>query len=262
MMGVFSVNIAVIQARMSSSRLPGKVLKSIGETTILDSVVERLRRSSSVEKIVVATTTLPIDDSIYFHCKNRSIDVTRGPEKDVLLRYALAVGENFEGNVLRVTADCPLVDPELVDLAYKKFIKLNLDHIGIATGAGVANLKSNRYPDGLDAEWIKYDALLKANREATDLLDREHVTSYIWRNPSKFELGQLEPSQDYSDVKLTVDTAEDLANVSDLVKLLGVDYLKADFTLVVDKYRKGITSGQLRLPLVNPTYDVFYEHDE
>ena len=93
------MNIAVIQARMGSSRLPGKVLRKLGETTILDSVVERLKESASVERIVVATTTSTSDDSIFAHCKSKSIEVIRGPEEDVLLRYVLAVEEDFNGNI-------------------------------------------------------------------------------------------------------------------------------------------------------------------
>jgi spore coat polysaccharide biosynthesis protein SpsF len=256
------MNIAVIQARMGSSRLPGKVLRKLGETTILDSVVERLKESAGVERIVVATTTSASDDSIFAHCKSKSIEVTRGPEDDVLLRYVLAVEEDFNGNVLRITADCPFIDPGLIDSAFEKFIDLDLDHIGIATGAGVANMKSIKFPDGLDAEWIKFSALKVANKEATEILDREHVTSYIWQNPAKFKLGLLEPTEDYSDVKLTIDTHEDLDNMIALSKLLGGLFLKADFHHIVATYRLGITKGHIKPPVGNPNYAVFYEHDK
>jgi len=256
------MNTAVIQARMGSSRLPGKVLKKFGTSTILDSVVERVKRSTAVEQVVVATTELPIDDSIFSHCKNRSINVTRGPELDVLLRFISSLGENFQGNVLRVTADCPFIDSTLIDLAYSKFVELELDYLGVATGAGVANTNSNKYPDGVDAEWIKYEALLKANTEATDLLDREHVTSFIWRNPHRFNIGQMAPLQNYSDVSLTVDTAEDFENMTNLVMLLGDYYLEADFPLIIDKYRIGVAAGQLRPPGNDSKYDVFYGHEK
>ena len=247
---------------MGSSRLPGKVIKKFGTSTLLDSVVERVKRSTAVEQVVVATTNLPKDDSIYYHCKNRSINVTRGPELDVLLRFVSALGENFQGNVLRVTADCPFIDSNLIDLAYSKFVELDLDYIGIATGAGVANTNSNKYPDGVDAEWFKYEALLKANTEATDLLDREHVTSYIWRNPSRFNIGQLAPLQNYSDISLTVDTAEDFENMANLVILLGDDYLEADLPLIIDKYRIGVATGRLRPLRNNSNYEVFYGHEK
>jgi spore coat polysaccharide biosynthesis protein SpsF len=255
------MNAAVIQARMGSSRLPGKVLKKFGTSTILDSVVERVKRSTAVEQVIVATTELPIDDSIFFHCKDRSINVTRGPELDVLLRFISSLGENFQGNVLRITADCPFIDSSLIDLAYAKFMDLELDYIGIATGAGVANTNSNKYPDGVDAEWFKYEALLKANTESTHQLDREHVTSFIWRNPNRFKIGQLAPLQNYSDVSLTVDTAEDFENMTNLVRLLGDDYLEADFPLVIDKYRIGVVTGRLRPPIKNSNYEVFYKHE-
>lgn len=256
------MNTAVIQARMGSRRLPGKVLKKFGTSTILDSVVERVKRSTAVEQIVVATTKLPIDDSIFYHCKNKSIRVTRGPELDVLLRFISSLGENFQGNVLRVTADCPLIDATLIDLAYARFVELELDYIGVATGAGVANSNSNKYPDGVDAEWFKYEALLKANIEATDILDREHVTSYIWRNPDRFNIGQLAPLHNYSDISLTVDTAEDFENITNLVMLLGDDYLEADFSRIIDKYRMGVATGQLRPQRRISNYEVFYGHEK
>jgi spore coat polysaccharide biosynthesis protein SpsF len=138
---------------------------------------------------------------------------------------------------------------------------LELDYIGIATGAGVANTNSNKYPDGVDAEWFKYEALLKANTESTHQLDREHVTSFIWRNPNRFKIGQLAPLQNYSDVSLTVDTAEDFENMTNLVRLLGDDYLEADFPLVIDKYRIGVVTGRLRPPIKNSNYEVFYKHE-
>ena len=256
------MNTAVIQARMGSSRLPGKVLKKFGTSTILDSVVERVKRSTAVEQVVVATTKLPIYDSISFHCKSKSINVTRGPELDVLLRFVSSLGENFQGNVLRVTADCPFIDSTLIDLAYSKFIELELDYIGISTGAGVANANSNKYPDGVDAEWFKYEALIRANKEAMNALDREHVTSFIWRNPNRFKIDQLAPLQNYSDISLTVDTAEDFENMTNLVRLLGDDYLEADFPLIIETYRAGVISGQLRPPIKNSNYDVFYKHEK
>jgi len=256
------MNVAVIQARMGSSRLPGKVLRMLGETTILDSVVERLKESVSVERIVVATTTSASDESIFAHCKSKLIEVIRGPEEDVLLRYVSSVEEDFKGNILRITADCPFIDPGLIDSAFEKFIELDLDHIGIATGAGVANMKSLKYPDGLDAEWVKFSALKVANKEATETLDREHVTSYIWRNPAKFKLGLLQPTEDYSDVKLTIDTHEDLANMIMLSKLLGGSFLGVDFRHLVATYRMGITKGHIKPPVGNPNYAVFYEHGQ
>jgi len=234
----------------------------LGETTILDSVVERLKDSLNVERIVVATTTSISDESIFAHCKSKPIEVIRGPEEDVLLRFVSSVEEDFKGNILRITADCPFIDPGLIDSAFEKFIELDLDHIGIATGAGVANMKSMKYPDGLDAEWVKFSALKVANKEATETLDREHVTSYIWRNPAKFKLGLLQPTEDYSDVKLTIDTHEDLANMIMLSKLLGGSFLGVDFRHIVATYRLGITKGHIKPPVGNPNYAVFYEHGQ
>ena len=104
------MNIAVIQARMGSTRLPGKVLRMLGDTTILDSVVERLKDSVNVERIVVATTTSTSDESIFAHCKSKPIEVIRGPEEDVLLRFVSSVEEDFKGNILRVMNEDDLTE--------------------------------------------------------------------------------------------------------------------------------------------------------
>jgi len=247
---------------MGSTRLPGKVLMKIGEYRVLDLVVRRIKLSKVVDEIVIATSLNPEDDILQDFCIESDVKLFRGSSEDVLGRFTRALGVGFEGNVLRITADCPFVDPTLIDMAYEKFISLNLDHLGIATGAGVANKNSFKYPDGLDSEWMSASTLYKANLEAFNALDREHVTSYIWGNPNIFKLGLLEPESDYSDVKLTVDTSADLKNMDALAHLLGKNFLDLGLEKIVSAYRKGILDGSLDTARGNENYEVFYNHEK
>jgi spore coat polysaccharide biosynthesis protein SpsF len=256
------MNLAIVQARMGSTRLPGKVLMKIGDYRVLDLVVRRIKLSKVVDEIVIATSLNPEDDILQEFCLEFDVKLFRGSNEDVLGRFTSALGDGFEGNVLRVTADCPFVDPTLIDMAYEKFIKLNLDHLGIATGAGVANQNSFKYPDGLDSEWMTGRALYKADFEAHRALDREHVTSYIWGNPGAFKLGLLEPESDYSDVKLTVDTPTDLNNMNALAHLLGENFMDFGLDKLASTYRKGILDGKLDTPRGNENYEVFYDHEK
>ena len=256
------MNLAIIQARMGSTRLPGKVLMKIGNVGVLNLVTSRMRQSNSVDKIIVATTVNSEDDVLEDYCEELGIISFRGSSEDVLGRFTGAMGTDFQGNVLRVTADCPFVDPHLIDLAFAKFEKLDLDHLGIATGAGVANSDLFKYPDGLDSEWISASALYRANLDASDVLDREHVTSYIWRNSSLCKLGLLEPESDYSDVKLTVDTASDLKNMNGLANLLGENFFESSLEQIVATYRQGVKNGILDVPIENENYEVFFSHEQ
>ena len=234
----------------------------IGNVEVLDLVISRMKQSNSVDKIIVATTINSEDDILQDYCKKLGISSFRGSSDDVLGRFTGAMGNDFQGNVLRVTADCPFVDPNLIDLAFAKFENLDLDHLGIATGAGVANSDLFKYPDGLDSEWISASALYRANLDASDVLDREHVTSYIWRNSSLFKLGLLEPESDYSDVKLTVDTASDLKNMNELANLLGENFFESGLEQIVATYRQGVKNGILDAPIENENYEVFFSHEE
>jgi len=213
--------VAIIQARMGSTRLPGKVLMPILGKPLLGHVVNRVARSKFINKVVVATSTNPEDQKIVKFCKDKGFEIFEGSESDVLDRYYQAAKLYGADFVIRITADCPLTDPFLLDKLITKFFKGNFDHMGIATGAGVLNDKTNRYPQGLDASIFSFSALEKAWREAKDPVDREHVTVYIWQRPENFKLGEpLIPPEDYSAYRLTVDWSEDLMLVERIYKRL------------------------------------------
>lgn len=211
--------VAIIQARMSSSRLPGKVLKDIVGKPMLEHIVERLKTVSAIDKIVVATSSESTDQPIYDFCQQKAINCYRGDLNDVLDRfYKTALTHNADF-VIRVTGDCPCIDPSLVAKLIDLFHLGDYDHVGIATGAG-AIFEEARFPNGFDAECFTRKALEKAWQEASLPGDREHVTPYIWRNKDIFKCGSLKPEQDYSYIRLSVDKKEDLELVTKIFEAL------------------------------------------
>ena len=205
-----SNTIAIIQARLGSTRLPGKVLLDIESKPVLFHIVDRLKRVMKVDNIIVATSNLNINTKIISFCKQNKINFFVGNEENVLDRFYNAALINKPKNVIRITGDCPLVDPDLISKLINYYEKNDFDYCGIATGAGVAEKESIfRYPDGLDAEIFKFSTLEKAYKNATTKLELEHVTPYIWGNPQIFKLGVLNSDVDYSNLRWTLDNLED-----------------------------------------------------
>ena len=194
--------VAIIQARMGSSRLPGKVLKDLGGETVLARVVRRLQRSRQIARIIVATTTAPGDEVIVAECDRLEVLCFRGSEHDVLDRYYQAARANAADAVVRVTSDCPLIDPELVDETVEVFRDKHADY--------ASNVFPRTYPRGLDTEVFSFDALDRAWREAREAHQREHVTPYLYEHPQIFKLASLSGAADYSRYRWTLDTREDL----------------------------------------------------
>ena len=208
---VSKVNIAVIiQARMGSNRLPGKVLRNICGMPMLWHIYNRLSSIPEIAEIIIATSDLKKDDEIDIMAKKYGINCFRGSESDVLKRYFLAAERNNVDHIIRITGDCPLSDQAVIQDLIKLYFQGDYDFCGIACGAGVDNqINIKKFPDGLDAEIFSFEVLDKANNEATDELHREHVTPYIWKNPNRFKLGTLFSRTDYSKYRLTVDNKED-----------------------------------------------------
>ena len=203
--------VAIIQARMGSSRLPGKVLMPIMNKPVLWHIHHRLSCVEKIDGVHVATSYLKRDDVIADFCKENDIKCFRGNEADVLDRFYKAATEAEADYLIRVTGDCPLVDPALIGQLIDYFFEKKLHYCGVATGAGVATEDFyGRFPDGLDAEIFRFSALEKAWKEADGLLYREHVTPYIWKHPKKFKNGVLRSNgKDYSELRWTMDNHED-----------------------------------------------------
>ena len=212
--------VAIIQARMSSARLPGKVLKPILGRSMLWHIVQRVAGTPGVEEVVVATSERPADDPIQEFCEESGCPLFRGSEHDVLDRFYQTAARFNADPVIRITADCPFVDPEVVGHLLRLYRTGRYDHVGVATGAGALFLEGGRFPDGLDAECFSFPALEWAWKKATDPSDREHVTPPIWQDPGRFQLGALLSKKDYSHLRWTVDHPTDFHLVSKIYEAL------------------------------------------
>lgn len=206
--------LVVVQARMGSTRLPGKSLALVLGKPLLYYVVERLKMLSHKATLVVATSEEEGDDPISLWCHEEGVCCFRGSEEDVLDRY-LKAARRYEGDVIiRVTGDCPLIDPHVVDLAIDQFLEHYPDYDYLS------NTIKRTYPRGLDVEVFKRRALERAHEEAFHTEEREHVTPYIWRHPETFSLGSFFYKEDLSAHRLTVDTEEDLALITRIIETL------------------------------------------
>jgi len=199
-----SRTVVIIQARMRSERLPGKVLLPILGRPMLGRQVERLRRCRQVDEIVVAVPDSASDDVLADFVLHEGLRCYRGSETDVLGRYRGAALESQAETVVRVTADCPLIDPAVVDGCVRAF------HEGKGSVAYLSNTQRRTFPRGMDTEVFTRDALETAHLEAERDDEREHVTPFIYRRPERFRLGDYWADRDDSRYRLTVDTPADL----------------------------------------------------
>jgi spore coat polysaccharide biosynthesis protein SpsF len=209
--------VAVIQARMTSSRLPGKVLADLAGAPVLARVVERLRGARQLSEVVVACTDQPADDPIEEWATARRIPVVRGSETDVLGRFVRAALSRRADAVVRVTADCPLIDPLVTDRVVDEL----LTHAGSVDY--VSNVLERSYPRGLDVEAFFLDTLLKLDRVGRLPEDREHVTLALRRpGAAGFVLRSIRAERDDSDLRWTVDTPDDLTFMRELFGALAM----------------------------------------
>ena len=207
--------VCIIQARMGSSRLPGKVLKPLLTRPLLWWGVTRVRACQRVDEVVVATTTLPSDDVIADYCQQEGFPCFRGSEEDVLDRYYQAALCFQANQVVRVTSDCPLIEPTIIDAMTLRFQEnAGLDYLS-------NTITPRTFPRGLDAEVFSMKALARAWQEDDNSAWREHVTPFLYRHPETFALDVFVNDTDYSGMRWTVDTAEDLAFVQQIYDYFG-----------------------------------------
>jgi len=236
--------VIISQARMTSTRLPGKVLKKVSGKTLLEHHVERLRRSQMSDEIVIATTENRTDIPIVEVCEKIKVNYFRGSEEDVLSRYYKAATKFKADIVVRVTSDCPLIDPVIVDSVISFFFD-NSPFFDYVSNAGIRT-----FPRGMDTEVFKYQTLVETYNEAKSNVDREHVTTFI-RNPKNhYKLGNYSLHENHSSHRWTVDTLEDFNLVS---KILNALYpIKSNFDL----------NDILTLLQNNPTWSKLNSHIE
>lgn len=205
--------IAIIQARMGSTRLPGKVLKTLAGKPVLEHVIERASRIEGIDGVVIATTTDHEDDVLVQFVQNTSAKVFRGSENDVLSRYYLAAKENNADVIMRITSDCPMISPKVSGEVLSLFLK-NSSHWEYASNVPDDH---RSFPRGLDTEVFSFSALERANSEARLQPDREHVTPFIRRETPSNKMGELLNNKDFSQHRWTLDTEEDYELLSKLV---------------------------------------------
>jgi spore coat polysaccharide biosynthesis protein SpsF len=192
---------------MSSSRLPGKVLMDIAGKPMLGRVVERAAKAETVQGVIVATTSEPEDDPVASFCERSGISCYRGSLHDVLDRYYGAARQFLVDTIVRLTADCPLMDPAVID-----------DTVDAFSGSPAYDFAANRlpppwkrtYPIGLDVEVCSFEALERAWKEARQPFEREHVMPYLYNAEGRFRVKVIDHDPDYGSLRWTVDTAEDL----------------------------------------------------
>ncbi len=205
--------VAIIQARVGSRRLPGKVLAPIVGRSMLERVVERVQAATRVDRIVIATSEDPRDDAVEAICRRRGFDCFRGSESDVLGRYVGAAKQYAADPILRITADCPLIDPEVIDRVVDAFAGKGLDY--------ASNINPPTFPHGLDTEILSAEALAHADREARWKSEREHVTLHIRQHPERFRSVNVTHVPDLSGRRWVVDEATDLEFVRAVYERLG-----------------------------------------
>jgi spore coat polysaccharide biosynthesis protein SpsF len=205
---------AIVQARMGSTRLPGKVMRELGGLPVLDWVTQRVGMAHSVDEVVVATSTHPDDDLIAEHLAIQGITVVRGSEHDVLARYGDALAHTDATRIVRITADCPFVQPALIDLAVSQCEPFDY----------VCTALDGRFPRGFDLEVVRRSALEEAVRESTHPEEREHVMPFIYRRPQRFAVTSFEPPRwaRRPDLRLTLDEPADMQLMTCVVDSLQV----------------------------------------
>ena len=206
--------VGIIQARTNSSRLHEKVLLSIQKKPILQYMLERISQSKKLEKIIVATSTNNADDRIANLCKKMNVGCSRGPEDDVLSRFKIASNEVNAKIIVRLNADCPLLDSLIIDNAVEIFKKNDFDYVGTLFP------RKGTYPDGMNVEVFSNETLDIAFSEAKKPSEREHVTPFIWKNPTRFKLKRMEYAEDLSKYRFCLDYEEDFHLIKHVIENL------------------------------------------
>ncbi len=204
--------LAILQARMSSTRMPGKVLAPLAGKPAIIRQLERIQRATTLDGIVVATSTDPSDDELVEVLREADIDVVRGSLDDVLARFIVAMDDYPSQAIVRLTADCPLTSPAVIDRV--------VDHFWATEADYASNTMRPTYPDGLDVEVVKAKVLRQVAAEATDPPEREHVTLGVYRRPDRYRIENVAGESDLSHLRWTVDTPEDYRFVSQVYETL------------------------------------------
>lgn len=231
-------NLAIVQARMGSTRLPNKVLLEVQGIPLLEYEIRRVEQAKKIDKIIVATTVKQEDDKIEKLCQKINIDCFRGAEEDVLNRYyQCSLKYPDYDNILRLTGDCPLIDAKVIDQAITYFEENNYDY--------VSNVCSPTFPDGLDTEIFKKELLVRAVEQSKTDFEKEHVTVAMRKN-KRIKQGNLASQYDFSHIRLTLDYPEDF----EVIKFL------LERSKITDGYLKHISLLTKNLHIMNKNMQI------
>ena len=215
--------LAIVQARMSSSRLPGKVLMDIEGIPMIGRQIERIRKADLISEVIVATSVHASDDPLTEYLESLDVNVQRGPLDDVLQRFLEVLDRTQAENFVRLTADCPLADPDVIDEAIQMFLETKCDY--------VSNTLVRTYPRGLDVEVAKSKVLRDVAEKNFDQMSREHVTYGIYTQPEVYSLGNLAQSRSQEKHRWTVDNVEDMHFVKNVYQYFlpkNIDFSQQD----------------------------------
>lgn len=204
--------LAILQARVSSTRLPGKVLKPILGVPMILRQIERIQRAESIDKLIVATSMEQSDDELVDLCEQYGIECARGSLNDVLDRFYQVAARYKPDHIVRLTGDCPLTDPKIIDEVIQKHLTGHYDY--------TSNTIEPTYPDGLDVEIFRLSCLERAWQEANIPSQREHVTLFFYQHPELFYIGSVKNTMDLSKLRWTVDELEDFLVVNTIYEQL------------------------------------------
>ena len=211
----------IVQTRMGSSRLPGKVLmKADNDKLMLDYSINQLKHCKKHNKIIIATTDLTRDNQIVEHCEKNNLEFFRGDEKDVLGRHYFCAKKFSLTHIIRIPSDKPLIDPNVVELIIDFFISNNYDYVanfGVLIKDELLTVDST-YPSGTEVEMFTFDSLERAWKNAKNDEEREHVTPYMYMNPEKFRIKTIHQTKNLSHLRWSLDYDNDLILIREIIK--------------------------------------------
>jgi len=225
--------VCIIQSRIGSERLPGKVLFDLNGKSVLWHIVNRLSKSRYVDQIIIATTNLEKDNSILNECYRYNFQTFRGSEEDVLDRYYKAAIEYKAKHIVRITSDCPLIDPAIVDRVIQKYSKKtkmnhNYDY--------VSNFIRRSFPRGLEVEIMSISTLTSAWKNAPQIYQREHVTPYIYENSQIYNISSIENTSNLSEYRWTLDTQDDWKLISKIYSIYKNKEMPTDMNTILELF--------------------------
>ena len=223
----------IIQARMGSKRLPGKIMKSIENKPILFYMINQIKKSKLYNEIIICTSKKKKNDVVRKFCKNNKIICFSGDENNLVKRYYLAAKKFNIDIIVRLTADCPLIDPVVIDLCINKFLSKKYDFV-----ANTSPPVNSTYPDGMDVEVFSFKTLEQVNLNCKSKNDLEHVTPYIWRKKKKFKQLKLNLEKNFSHLRLTLDYQEDYTLIKKIITYFNKNKLDINLKNIIIFFKK------------------------